>query len=897
MSMQRSRRSNQQLAVHYVLTDSVIAQHTRRETERYAELMFGARVRPVSDPRQADLVLGIAGRSSWIDKAIRDGRLSLPTGPHAEQGYGIGRNGTAMVVVSVSDSGVRNGLYALLEHYGARFQINGEVLPPRQRFRTRPLRDTRAPAVRYRGLLPWDNFLCGMSGWNLEDYQAVINRMLRMRLNMLQFHFYPGMAYFTETVDGNTVPPLYVGMPVDRFDTRNAVGRQAFRGEAVFAPRPWVEHAANPRAAADAVQRMFRQALGYARSLGIHTAVGFELMETTAPGFTRTDKPQDNGQGLNFIDPLNPENVRRNRERLDSLIRMYPDSDTWWMWQSEARGWLSANVGREPGAAAMRQARNHWAGNPALLGDIDYAEMFLRVTQGLEPAVRNRIATGGWSIEHLFPAYHPDAPSNVIFASLNSYEPRIALADQIDSFRTGAMGRRTWMIEWWEFDGNQWFPQFRAGWQEQMYKRARKHGVEAITLLGWKLTGVEHNIRYLAEWSWQPALSAEGFYTAYARDVLGSASLAPVLWEMDRLEPDTPGATPGDARHMLLGAGWMSLVIPPLPTTAAAAQSAEWRRMAQAAAGDLCGVAGQTRLREGDIRRIARLRRALAGGSPAQRDRLNTLIRRLEFRVSYLDAVIAVNRSLLAFDTAVREGGLTQGRRAAAPHARHAVLRGIQAVEQYAALIVDRGDQGVVAQLNEQFIRPLRDHLAACSDSGAAYALVDLAAFRLRTVLDIGPGAVKPWPNRDGAASCQLVEEAGQPVFEVRIEADGAPYHSIWIYSEPIDLESCPWLDMEIQTRTDQQLAFLFQAGPGDAWYALNIVGRATLYGSVDQLIDIGSDDWRRVSWDLQRAVRDRLGADIRTIDRLILGCWSTPVQPITARFRRLQLGTRNLLD
>ncbi len=897
MSKQSPYRPPHTLAVHFALTDSPIARHTRQEVERYAERLFGARVHSVSDPRQADLILGMPSRSTWIARTVRAGRPALPSGPHAAQGYGIARVGTAMVVASNGEHGVRNGLYALLEHYGARFQINGEILPARRKFTPRPVRETRAPAMRYRGLLPWDNFLCGMSGWNLEDYQVVIDRMLRMRLNMLQFHFYPGMAYFTETVDGNTAPPLYVGMPVDRFDTRNAVGRQAFRGEAVFAPRPWVEHADTPREAAEAVQEMFRQALDYARMLGIHTVVGFELMESTASGFTRTDKPQDNGQGLNLIDPLNPDNVRRNRQRLESLMRMYPHSDTWWMWQSEARGWLSANVGREPGAAGMRQERRHWAGNPHLTGDIDYAEMFLRVVQELDPAVRKRIATGGWSIEHLFPTFHSDAPPEAVFASLNSYEPRVALADQIDSFRTGNMGRRTWMIEWWEFDGNQWFPQFRAGWQEPMYKRALQHGVEAITLLGWKLTGVEHNIRYLAEWSWQPSLSAQAFYAAYARDVLGSASLAPVLWELDRLEPITPGATPGDARHMLLGAGWMSLVIPPLPTALSGIQKPEWRRVVEAAAGELCGIQAQTQLREGDLRRITRLRRALNAGSSTQRERLSTLIRRLEFRVAYLDAVIAVNQSLIAFDNAAREGALTHGRRAAAPHARHALSRGIRAVELYAAWILDRGDQGVVAQLNEQFIRPLRDHLAACSESGALFAIVDLMAFRLRPMLDLGPGAATPWRNRDGAASCRLIEEAGQVLFDVRIEADGSPYHSLWIRQGDIDLDSCPWMDMEIQTTTDQQLALLFQAGPGDSWYALNLVGRTALYGSVDQLTDISTGDWRRVCWDLQRAVHERLGADIRSIRNLILGCWSTPSHPIAVRFRRLQLGTRNLLD
>lgn len=478
------------------------------ELTAYLGKLFTNPIDHVQGSGACDLVIGTPISNALVADAVREGKVRLPEGKNEDQGYAIETVGSKTYVVGRTDIGVLYGVYTLLEAYGAYFQIDGEVLPAKTRFATKKLSVRQSPVFKYRGLLPWDNFLCGMSGYDLGDYKKLIDHATRMKLNMLQFHFYVGMAFFTETVGGKTVDPLYIGMPLDVFKTSGAVGEKAFGGLATYGPKPYVDGIGNPRAQAVAVQKMMRGALDYARGKGWVTCVGFELMTSPAGDPTHTDKPGDNGFGYNLLNPLDPHNVDISIERYRSLVKTYPQSDFYWMWQSEARGILSSNVGREPGAAEFRKKYEHWAEKP-LYGDVDYAYLFREVANRLTPEERSRLATGGWSVQHLFPNIDAEFPKELIFASLNNFDVTHATSHQINSYRVAESGRKAWMIDWWEFDGEQWFPQFRASWQEKLYKNCEQYGVESVTLLGWKLTGIEHNVSYLAEIVMEPQVDRE----------------------------------------------------------------------------------------------------------------------------------------------------------------------------------------------------------------------------------------------------------------------------------------------------------------------------------------------------------------------------------------------------
>ena len=75
-----------------------------------------------------------------------------------------------------------------------------------------------------------------------------------------------------------------------------------------------------------------------------------------------------------------------------------------------------------------------------------------------------------------------------------------------------------------------------------MYKQCANFGVESVSLLGWKLSGIEHNVRYLSEFSWNPTLGAADFYKNYVRRVYGngSESIVKAYSDNDAMEATIP---------------------------------------------------------------------------------------------------------------------------------------------------------------------------------------------------------------------------------------------------------------------------------------------------------------------------------------------------------------------
>ncbi|MDO8587565.1 MAG: hypothetical protein Q7T82_11055 [Armatimonadota bacterium] len=682
------------------------------EMQRYLPRAFTNQLDLSGSGPQFDIVFGTPETNPLVALAVKSREIALPDGKNSDQGFTVKTVGETIYVAGQDEQGALYGLYELLEQYGAYFQIDGERLPGKTWFSAKRLDIRKSPEFKYRGLLPWDNFACGMSGYNLEHYKELIDRGTRMKFNKLQFHFYPGMAFFTETVDGKTESPTWIGGPVDVFKTKGSIGEKAFAGMEIFGAEPYVANIGNPAKQAEAVQAMMRKVIDYAHDRGWKTCVGFDLMSSPAGQPSQTDKPADAEGAWNSINPLDPRNVDISVQRYRSLVKTYPNSDFYWMWQSEGRGVLSRAVGREPGAAEMRKKFKHWTDNETLAGDIDYAYLFREVANRLTPEERARLATGGWSIEHIFPGIDADFPREMTFASLNSYYPPDAATRQAKSYRVAKGGRRAWMIDWWEFDGNQWFPQFRTGWQEKMYKQCADYGVESVTLLGWKLSAIEHNVRYLSEFSWNPTLTSADFYRNYISRLYGlrSGSIAGIYGEYERYEESTPAATPADYRPMLLSAGWMPLAMPALPTTTEGFSAAPWRETVQRAT-EL--IAQQWRLLDKDNRSAESIRRELPEMDKQGRSWAKLMINRLEFRALYLGSMLHLNQSFIDYDKAGREQGVDKAKTAAVEHATLAVELAKQAIEKYAEEVRNRGDQGVIAQLNEQYYGVVKQYLNA----------------------------------------------------------------------------------------------------------------------------------------------------------------------------------------
>jgi hypothetical protein len=716
-----------------------------------------------------------------------------------------------------------------------------------------------------------------------------------MKLNKLDLHFYPGYVYYNEVWNGKPVSPSWVATPND-FAPQGKPGAKAFGDMKLYAVRTWEENKGEPIKQAEAAQAMLRRVIDYSHDRGWAVVAGFALMQPVGGDFIQTKKSGNFG-GLDTPDPLQEKNVQLSLERYRRLQQTYPKADYYWMWQTEAGSVMCREVGKEPGAKEMREKYACW-GDPERAGDIDYAYLFSQVAQRLTSEERARLATGGWDIQHLFPGIDRDFSKEIIFASLNNAYPEPAVKE-VDNYRVAQHGRRAWMIAWWEFDGNQWFPQFRTSWHEKKYRKAAEFGVESVSLLGWKLSAIEHHVRYLAEFSWNPTLSARDFYRGFVERIygkVGAEQIASVYNIYDEWEARTPPATPGDDRPMLLGAGWCSLALPDVPFAKTALAGDNWKHVVMRA-GKI--IEWQQQLLAEDRKSIALLQSVLPSLKPAGQSWAQLLINRLEFRALYLHAVQTLNQAFIDYDRVAKAQGLQAAAKTARQKTADSLQLAGQAIEKYAEEPRNRGDLGLIGQLNVQFydiISQLGDRFQLDSP----YLTLEWKALRMNVWHRSDLANPNCWPMRDGAAELTTFLDEGTPA--IRLTLAGKPdakLGSRFVRSDSIDLEKQPLMDFYTRTKTADAVAFMFQIEGKDDWFELDLIGEQA-YRRTDRInpaLEINDGRWHRVTWNLQKLVADRIDPNIKSIKNLIVGTWANPANPVVVEFKNVCFGSFNQLD
>jgi hypothetical protein len=863
------------------------------ELKLYFDKLFPDPLSLSEQDGKAAVVLGTPASNPLIHGMVQRGTLVLPQGRNADQGYAIKTVDKMIYVAAQTEIGLLYGLYGLLEAYGAYFQISGDCLPVKAPFELKQLNISVAPVFKYRGIMPWDNFLCGSSGYNEEDWQELIRRATRMKLNKLDLHFYPGYVYYNEVWDGKPVPPLWPAQPAE-FAPQGKPGAKAFGEMKLFCVRNWEENKGDPLKQSEASQAMLRRVIDYSHGLGWVVASGFALMEPRG-----ADKAvwlaQNNGD--RWLDPTAEQNVTDALTRFRRLVELYPNSDYYWMWQSEGGGPRWNNTDHLLKVKAFRQAHASW-GEENNGGDRDYAELFRRVVEHLTPEERARVAAGGWDIQHLFPGINKEIPQEIIFASLNNADPRRA-TEQMPNYRVASEGRRSWMIAWWEFDGNQWFPQFRTSWHEMKYKKAAEYGVESVSLLGWKLSAIEHHVRYLADFAWNPTLSAKDFYRQFAGRIYGqeSADKIAALYDIyDAWEARTPPATPGDNRPMLLGAGWCALALPDVPFSKEALANETWKNVVKSS-GDI--IKTQQQLLDEGQKSIVVLQQILPTLSPAGQSWAKLLLNRFEFRSLYLKATQKLNQAFITYNQVANTQDIVAGAKAAKEETAQALKWAAQAIEKYSDNIQNRGDLGVVAQLNVQFYDSIV-LLDRRFQLNSPYLTLNWSALKMNVGHRSDLGNPQVWPLRDGVAVLTPFSEQGARA--VRLELAGtaeAKWGSRFIRNDVIDLEKQPLMDFYLRTSTKEPVALMFQIEGKADWFELDIVGvqNYSLLDKVNSALAINDGQWHRVTWNLKKLVAERVSPDITSIKNLIVGTWANPQAPVVVEFKDVCFGSFNQLD
>lgn len=105
----------------------------------------------------------------------------------------IAQQGSVLVCVGATPRGTLYAVYALMEHFGVRFYLDGDVIPARVDSLLLPtgIHQLFTPRFEVRGLQPFHDFPMGPDFWQPQFWRALATNMAKMKMNFYGFHTYP----------------------------------------------------------------------------------------------------------------------------------------------------------------------------------------------------------------------------------------------------------------------------------------------------------------------------------------------------------------------------------------------------------------------------------------------------------------------------------------------------------------------------------------------------------------------------------------------------------------------------------------------------------------------------------------------------------------------------------
>ena len=250
-----------------------------RELQRYLRQLFG--VEATLGPQRGDARNGLILLGLTSAPHVQGAAGSLPT--LSDQGYLVRRvDANTMLLAGGSSAAVAWAVYELVEQYGVRYLLHGDVFPPDPGAFHLPRMDVaREPLLRLRSWRQFNDLPTGPALWTLAQQEAFIRQVFKLRFNGIYLCLWPQHPFVDYEVKGirRQTATLLFGQKIPIDDDN--IGR-------VHLPRfPFLEHpdltGAQTYQERLAVGRHLLQGiLGQARFFRMHTAIHFQPLEFPA---------------------------------------------------------------------------------------------------------------------------------------------------------------------------------------------------------------------------------------------------------------------------------------------------------------------------------------------------------------------------------------------------------------------------------------------------------------------------------------------------------------------------------------------------------------------------------------------------------------------------------------
>ena len=680
---------------------------------RYLADLFGVDANPSEETEGFPDGLFLIG-SPATNPAVAEATGGNPFPDVSDQGIVIRRcnlrGGDAVVVGGGSPRAALWAVYELVERWGVRYLLHGDVLPERRAFELPDLTTVMEPNLTIRQWRVVNDFACGPESWGIEDYKPVIDQLAKLKFNRVYafiWPYHPFVHYELRGVKRNS-GTLWFGdrYPVDD----DTIGREVF-GDVEEFWNPDLPLGASYEETAAAGQRHIHSLFGYAASRGMECVIHTSTTEFPSEFAGLLKNARETHQlGTSTVVP--GDGVAMDDDALTDLasaviratVNIYPEAGYVSFVMQEHRQWieeherawqaLDAKYGIEKvcslesvlASAAERDmpGGSYPGGEPRpvlevkgdivslyfldrLLDDLDVLAdtarpdikvIFESVVRELFP-VLNVIAKPGWQA-HVSTDYFPSSS-----ALLDSFgkAPQLELpAAAILTLHDDNVGI---------------LPQSTLGSLHRMTQRIRDRGWSGFSTRYWLIGDHDPTVSYIAKAGWDAAASPDDVCRYVLRAACGEACVED-MFEMCREVQRATVILEQNAFTIAFPAPNMimkSWIAEPFP-----------RELEE--------------VREAYRNALDSARKAKSEAGRGGAEYIDYWIGRLDFGIEYLNCIESLRNAALA-DSAGNRGEALRQTRVAVDHSR-------AATEAYAAIVQDQSDRGAIAVMNEHVYRPLK---------------------------------------------------------------------------------------------------------------------------------------------------------------------------------------------
>ena len=715
---------------------SNLEQYAAEQLCHYLKELYGVTSEPLFEPRLDAHIKLLVGRPTTNSTVVRAlGGASWPA--MSEQGIALIPvqldEKPALVIGGGSDRATLWAVYELVEHWGVRFLLDGDVFPDDCSVDTSDGMDIRLPEkqVVREPVLPvrqWrviNDFACGPECWGIADYRTLLDQLAKLKFNRIYVSIYAWQPFLDLCHGGIQRKEAWLWYDFHYPLADDLPGRSLFDNRSEFW-NPDLPLAAGYREFSDAGRRHVRAIMDHAENRGFEISMVANIAEfprefapllkdfraiysslgnlTVTPG---PKQPMDDPSLLDLAAAVLKTTVN-SYPQVDILVPQIPEIASWTdeyknAWDAlDAKYDLAEKISIEDLVAAAHNRRGYAAGSERAVGEVkaNIAALYMVDQLFTERKVLadtkrpDAVISFSSMAEEVLPVLPHVLPAGSETLNLLDYTPERIVA-RPEAFAGVQNDRVQHTLIFTLHDDNVGvLPQLNTGSLSKLVGHMREHGWAGFVTRYWMISDHDPCVAYLSRAAWHDDATPEAVSRDLISVVCGEAAVPDMLTAFAELEEVT--------RHLNGHGLGLTFPVPSMITK-------------HLTPGSLSGELVQDR--NGYRRALAAARRALGKSSEQGRPYVQYWLGRLEFGIGYIDCIEAAkhlanaNSELKLAREKEDETVVSAKRRAALAHAEAALQISSNMLNTLASVARNQSDRGAIAVMNEYVYRRLQEQV------------------------------------------------------------------------------------------------------------------------------------------------------------------------------------------